>query len=777
VVDVIIWWLLVQVVGFVALPFTSIIFRNLPDKGYFFSKPLGILLLSYLVWLGGSLHLLPNSRGSIVIVLSVLVLASFLILWRCRGEISALFNENLKVVIATEVLFLTLFVLWAILRAYYPEINHTEQPMDFAFLNANLRSDYFPPNDPWLSGHSMNYYYFGYMMMATLTKLSGVPSAIGYNLALALVMALAAGGAMSLVYNLVRGAGGSFKAALGFGLVGILFLAVLANLEGILELLHAHGLGSAGFWDLIGIGGLDSPYHSEHWYPTQHWWWWRASRVMSYPDFIEFPFFSFFPVADLHPHFTALPFTLLALAISLNIFRTPDQLGLRWVKRNLLHFGIMALVLGGLGFLNTWDLPTYAFIFAVAVLAQVYLRSGIPRLLRDAVPFLGLVLASAILLYLPFYLGFRSQVSGISPLILQLLDMGTRPLHYVIIWGLFLFASSSFVLALAPRLLKGKPLSRGELWWAILPFVILLLGWAVADLVVGVVSYSFWEGFLSIVKQLWLVLPLAAVLSFTLLIIARVRHLEAQEQKSTLFPLMLIFCGLLLTLGVELFYIRDLLGIRMNTVFKLCYQAWALLALASAFGLYYLRSRWVAMSLGQRLLRSTWWGILTVLVAGCALYPAALIHSRLDASQGSPTLNGIAFLEQDNPAEHEAIVWLNNHVKGSPTIVEAVGDEYRDYGRVSARTGLPTILGWMMHEVQWRGWGHPYGQRKEDVALIYRSGDTEQARALLEKYDATYVYVGYLERATYGSQGLDEFADFMDVVFSNEGVVIYKLRG
>ena len=42
-------------------------------------------------------------------------------------------------------------------------------------------------------------------------------------------------------------------------------------------------------------------------------------------------------------------------------------------------------------------------------------------------------------------------------------------------------------------------------------------------------------------------------------------------------------------------------------------------------------------------------------------------------------------------------------IEGQPVVLEANGDSYSDYERVSAMTGLPTVLGWYVHEWLWRG--------------------------------------------------------------------------
>ena len=98
-------------------------------------------------------------------------------------------------------------------------------------------------------------------------------------------------------------------------------------------------------------------------------------------------------------------------------------------------------------------------------------------------------------------------------------------------------------------------------------------------------------------------------------------------------------------------------------------------------------------------------------------------------------------------------------------------------GRVSALTGLPTLLGWAGHEGQWRGSYEIQSARAPEIETIYNTPDPELAKTLLDKYDVTYVYVGPLERSTYEQRGLRKFGQFMDVVYENEGVTIYRMSG
>jgi uncharacterized membrane protein len=150
------WWLAVEVLGLAALPLAWRLFRNLPDRGYALAKPLGMLLTSYLFWVAVSLGILANSRTAIVLCVLLVGSGSLLVLLGRRGSATTETGEetqglrqwlrsNLGLILTSEILFAVAFAVLTLVRAYNPEISATEKPMDFAFLNGILRSEYFPP--------------------------------------------------------------------------------------------------------------------------------------------------------------------------------------------------------------------------------------------------------------------------------------------------------------------------------------------------------------------------------------------------------------------------------------------------------------------------------------------------------------------------------------------------------------------------------------------------------------------------------------------------------
>lgn len=855
------WWAALSALGLLALPGLFVLLRRLPDRGYAFARMAGLLATSYVFWLAGSLGFSGANAGGIVLALLVLGGLSFW-LYRSRAaddSLSRWLSEHKATVIATEVIFAAVFALWVWVRAQNPSITATEKPMEFAFLNAVGRSSSFPPLDPWLSGYGISYYYFGYVMTSLLARLAAVQEAIAFNLSVAWLVAGAAIGAYGLTYNLIASRARA-RSALILGLVAAAAVPIAGNMQIGLEIAHGNNVGSAAFWDWLDIRDINEPPQESAIprYRTSNWWWWRTSRVIheyhlsgrseeGLEPIVEVPSFSFV-LGDLHPHVLALPFAFLSLGVALAWYlnsRARDDLEPeQWeaaglvdrLRRLIAHAGFplwlfTALVLGGLSFLNTWDVLIHLFVVLGAFyLARWYTQGHTSGLLGQTLLLALLLVVPAVLIYLPFYLGLRSQTA--PPFLLPMLMQPTRLAHYAVIFGLPLLAISALLVALAIRArfrywARGLALALGLL--VALLVVMVLLMWIMAstpaasqtyvnlasDLGIALPAQSgraidpLWGG-AAVIRLLpavlgarlfspYLVLYLLGLLTLTVMALLNGRD-GAQERpdkpdslpvaESLPFALLLILTGLLLSLGPEFVYLRDNFGARLNTMFKFYYQAWAMFGVAAVFSLDYLWSAWRE---GARR------AIPALVTAGYAvalfialLFPFYAVQSRAIEYRGPAetadgqrlerqpsTLNGLAYLQRFNPSEYEAVMWLLEQAQGNglatPVVLEAVGGQYSGYGRVSANTGLPTVLGWPGHEWQWRGGDHPEpGRRQPMVEQIYTARDLELVDFMLDELDIAYIFVGDLEASTYGVDGLQKFADHLDVAYANDRVTIYR---
>ena len=769
--DVIWWFIAVQAVGLVTFPLAHFLFPWLADRGYSVSKPLGILFIGYASWILSALHILPSVRLSIVGLLLALGSLSGWYAWKHRQELRDFIASQRTVIIVTEVIFLAFFAGWIIYRAYDPAIDHTEQPMDFAFFNASIQSQSGVPEDPWLRGESISYYYFGYWMMGVISELTNIPSNISYNLSLALIPALAAAGMFGLVYNIVRSEATRLRYAIIAGVAAGVLLGIVSNLEGVLEFMQANGAGSEGFWDWIGIDDLDgpNPVPTESWRPQEHWWWFRATRVINTFEggqgidytIQEFPAFSFM-LGDLHPHVMSIPFAILFVAFSWNFLKSLGDILRQRDLRALISVLVMGLALGGLAFTNMWDLPTFSALFlAVAILRSYRTGSaGVGAFARDVFPVGVAVIGLAFLLFLPYYLSFATSAEGIRPVAAAT----TRPVHMFIVWGLLLVTVTPFIIGTFwqttvrndwPRLIACG-LAVG-----ILPFLV----WVSVHLEDGGTAGDMWGRLFHILPFIFLI----AVAVYTSLWLVRWRGSTGQA-----FGLVLAALALLLIMGPELLFVEDYFHNRMNTVFKLYYQGWILLAAASGLAIYYWFSLRESLTGWKRTLTTLWAGVFIVLLTGSLYYAPAAAATKGNLFRGDATLDGLAYIERTLPAEYAAIRFVRRQIPKGSAILEAVGGVYTSFGRISSSTGVPTVLNWPGHEDQWRGSREKFEGREQDVKRIYQTLDAEEARILLDKYDVDYVYVGPRERG-YGVEGLSKFSTFMDTVFALDDVAIYKL--
>ncbi|MFQ5459405.1 MAG: DUF2298 domain-containing protein [Anaerolineae bacterium] len=468
---VVVWWLALAVIGWAAVPVAYTLFRGLPDRGMAFARPIGLLAVAYLYWWGGLSRIVPNSGAGAAFVVVVWV-AFGLWLARRRPEVVAFVRAHRRTFLAYEALFAVAFVAWAVYRATVPNIEPAggEKYMEMAFIDGILASPGFPPNDPWLSGRSLSYYYMGYLMGAQLIHLTGVLPYAGFNLMIPMSLAMTLTGAAGIGWNLaaLTPGAGAVPRWITAGLAGTL-TAVMGNLEAFLEVAYRRGVGSPRFWNyldirnltlrgasglpgqaaqLIGCSAPETDFGAGGWLPTRFIWWWRSSRVIhdSCNEIIhEFPFFSFM-LGDVHPHVMALPFGLVVVGLALSVLAGSDGplpepgTGSLWSPQWL---GV-ALVVGALGFLNAWDLPAYAGVVVVAFGLWIVRRrpSSFSWEHRDAV----LTALFAAILALPVYRLFLASAGIVAP------ALGRGPLGQPFVGGVALAAAVA---------------SFAAVWWAL----------------------------------------------------------------------------------------------------------------------------------------------------------------------------------------------------------------------------------------------------------------------------------------------------------------------
>ena len=838
----VVWYLAAGGLGWLAFPLVWRALPHLPDRGYGIARAVGILIVSYLTWLAASLHLLPNTRGTIVLAVLLLTAAGGLSLgvghkaqrsgvpaarsrprseaeWRSeakRSDVPLVVSHVAKrssvhwtLLLVYEGLFLALYVFWAWVRAQNPDLWHPvvggEKPMDFAYLNAVIKSTWFPPYNPWFAGGYINYYYFGFVLVGTLAKLTGIMPSIAYNLALALFYSLVGGAAFSVAFNLVAADSPRrqprseaewrpWRPSIA-GLLAVLFLLILGNL-GEARLLYDSfrlvagevpfrstipGLESLvqavkGFGMVLGGARLPLRPETPYWHPTR----------MIPPDasgvgpITEFPAFTFL-YADLHAHLLALPYTLCALVLMVE-WALESRRGYSPKSSQWLSLFLAALIIGALRAANTWDYPTY-LLLAMAVLAWSIVCRGRSRVrsqprseaewrsacsqprseaewrpVRNAFLYPLLLAGLTILLFLPYIRAYIAPYSRV-----RLWTDARTPLDiYILLLGQFLLPLGTLLVVDAWEVLSDRQRS---------PFLLglggaVLCGLAAAVLGVPVAAVALPMGVLAFVLA-FLLPPHRALPSFWVAV------------------------ALALTLGVEVLVLEGDIG-RMNTVFKFHFQAWTLLSVSAAVALVELRDITEGWPQDARRL---WWGTMTAILFATALFPVmsipAKVGDRFTHATG-PTLDGMAYIrysrtgdvrgEVDLGPDYGGSLWLLENVQGSPVILEGLGArEYLWGNRISIYTGLPAVVGWRWHEVQ-QGMGEEVDRRHWEVQECYNTSDPERALAILNRYHVRYVYVGPYERLYYDPAGLSKFdgmavRGLLRVVYDREGVRIYEVVG
>lgn len=660
--EILIWWILIEILGFLTIPLVFKICKNLPDHGYSISKILGILLVSYITWIIVNTGILEYGNFAILLSILIIVVISIYFLKKDVKNIKNIFREKKKFILIIESLFLLAYLFFIVVRYYDSSIIDAEKPQDFMFVNGILRTTKFPLNDPWYTGKPSQYYYFGYIIVATLTKLSNINSAITFNLSLATLFALTVTLSFSIAYNLTK--------KFSYGILGIILVTIIGNLRGLFQVISQGKFLPLDYW---------------------------LSAHYIIPGTInEFPYFSFLH-ADLHPHVIAIPFTIMCITLALNIFKSKER-GLRiFGDSKILGLFILAISIGALSFMNIWDFPTYLFLAVLAIGIQQYSMSK--KINFSFIKNTGFLIISVIILSVIFYLPFYLSVNSVKNL--GIVEKRTEIQYFLTIYLLFLSVIVPFLILETKSLKKWNK----DLFIGLSIFLLILIA-LTREAMILVIFLLGMCGILLIKKLISKVTPDEHLFSIL-----------------TLFIGLLLALGIEVVYVHDAF-VGDLA--RVNTVFKIGMQIWILLAISSSYFLYHLRNYsfknfktktakvWLII-FSFLLLSSLIYPIFATITK---------TENNHNFFGKTATLDGRAWMGSNDACDYDSIKWINENIKGTPVTLEAVGNSFTWTSCVSFNTGLPTVLGWRGHEEQWRINNlNEISDRAKDVDKIFTTAD------------------------------------------------------
>ena len=712
------WWLLALLFGAVFMPVTGRLFSTFEDRGWFFSKILGIAVCGYTEWLLTSVNVTVFSTASCVLVCAFYAGIMLILAHRqSKKGMDSLPWGHFRLIIAGELIFAAVFLLWTYLAGMNPNAYGTEKFMDYGFMEAMMRSRTLPAVDMWYSEGTINYYYGGQYFAVFLTKLSGSRVEVTYNLMRTFVAGFAFILPCSLVFQMLRDEGAkkhkkiSGTAAKAAGAAAGAAVCFAGNM---------HYVVYRWIIPLITrLRGGEIP--ERYWFPD-------ATRYIGFdpdvPDktIHEFPCYSFV-LGDLHAHVVNIIFVLLLIGILYAYTasmrdKSPDLTGgSRGILKELFIPHILAA-----GFLlalyqmnNFWDYVIYFVVAGGTILftnlvRQKKLSTAVLVTAGQAAVFAGM----SVLLILPFTLKFQTMVSGVA-----LCRYHSLPHQLLILWGLPVFTSVILIIAVILDRRRDMP-ERGI------------------------------RGFLGSMTY------------------------------SDMFAGILALCAAGLVLIPEIVYVRDIYeegNARANTMFKLTYQAFIMFGIVIGYACF----RLLFMT-GSRILRAC--AVLSLICLTSTVGYAGNATKSWFANSISEIkyagLYALGHLETSFPEDAGAIGWLKENVQGSPVVLEANGDSYTGYCRVSASTGLPTPLGWYVHEWLWRSDTESINRISSDVKEIFTSRDPAVVKDLLINYNVSYIFVGEMEKEKFGGDMDTEFLRSLGKVVyedSESGTMIIQVQG
>ena len=830
----VVWWsMLVFLFGIGVFPLTARIFGK-----FIISQALGIILTSLVIWTFTYMQITRFNLPCVIGVYAVIAAACWGIKPLRKAALAKL-SEPVFVerAVLEETAFVVIFCLMCYFKGFLSEINGQEKYMDYGFILSMLRNDTLPAKDMWLSGNSINYYYFGQFLWALVIKCSMIKPAIAYNIAMCTATALPFAMAFSFGTILIETAiqHGFHDSPIPKYLGGTL-TAFAVSIWG-----NSHSF----FYDPDSIGnnivpvfaklGCEVGDYKNFFYPD-------STRYIGYNpkitnaggDFTieEFPFYSYL-IGDLHAHVISMMIVLVIACLMLAFINSaayPNgaEMKLKRTLANLkpggrlaeefkvtltLPFILSAVLLGVAQMTNYWD---FLFYFIFISMASLIVNVRISKVFTDLWGAIYFVMNTAFIL--SFYL-----LGGSDPLLLISLEA-------ILMVFAYLFS------VLDPCALTRTSFQMSFMFTiahvAALPFNLKF------DMISNSLSRVINNSTVYQLFILWGTHVIIGVVFFIWVLVTKNYRLSGGKGKAApsgdvvtedmnhngwtnpvqkffgtrniadVFVCGIVVVGIMFIIAPEIFYVKDIYTdgyLRSNTMFKFTFAAFIMLSEAMCYAAT--RLIWFVNKKGLYSTPALITGFVSIILMVIpGHYPLAALQQRNDGLSYTG-LDGTTYIEtHQSPDFYEeyggnltsylkAAEWFNENVKGSPVICEGYGDSYTDRCIISAYTGLPTVFGWQTHEWLWR-----YGSivdketaktvedpedlvlhkliypRQSDIDTIYESEDPELIRSVINKYDVRYIVLGGLEFSQFDGDNTDLFYDmFGEPVFTYEDLLIFKV--
>jgi YYY domain-containing protein len=706
---VLIWFVFWELVGVAGLPLARTLLPRHADAGAGCGRVLFILFFTVVVFLTSSLGLNDRSRGALAAIAAGLVTLSGVIAYRGRTELIKDVRSRAADIVLSEALFVASFLLFLAPLLYTDTSRFGERAMDLAFLTKLSFGGSLPPENPYMSGVPLSYYYYGHLIYASISSLLGLAPTESYVLATATVGALTVAATASLLSRLVGPRGGR--------LLGVFCTCFSMNL--------------AYVRDWISVRSGD-PFLMSNWLVG---------------DAIDESLIYTFIIAELHAHALVMPACITAVALALAMSDRSTQKVTS--PRSAATLLALACVLGSLGPTNLWSVVSFALVCIVIFAGAAYQRgewnsAGAVR----ALALWSTVVVLAAVMYTPYYIGLASPAAS-----LQLVRAQTsEPFGFVLHWGLFFWIVLGWALI---RPGQRNPTRRAA-----------SALWATAAAAAALLAVE-----VSLVDRLVQLLPLCLALAACIssLFFAS----ELRTEGNSFFSWLLAAIGFLLIAGCEVVYVNHSLSGdagRANTVFRVYMDAWLLLGVGTAYPVAVLFREAVA---GRARYFSAAWAMPTVLLSLVGLrYTVVGILNKTDHFRSGPHLSAIHFMEAKDAGYADAIRWLQDRRydrSSAPVVVEAV-DANREADWLGIPTPARAYVAWVDKLREWNYSVHQIRPRLDTVRRLYELRDAAVTCALMQVEGIDLIFFGMRESAHFGAAAREKFlrAPFRQVFASGE---------